>query len=139
VLEEAMALAEPQGCVRAFVDLGGPMQRLLDKATHGARPRYTAMLLEAMQRQLMARQADAPSPELAQAQPSTPRGLTDPLSQRELQILTLICKGLSNQEIGQQLFVSLSTVKWHNQNIFDKLDVQRRTEAVARARELNLL
>jgi len=65
--------------------------------------------------------------------------MADPLSQRELQILTLICKGLSNQEIGQQIFLSLSTVKWHNQNIFDKLDVQRRTEAVARARELNLL
>jgi len=56
-----------------------------------------------------------------------------------MQILTLICKGLSNQEIGQQIFVSLSTVKWHNQNIFDKLAVQRRTEAVARARELKLL
>ena len=47
VLEDAMALAEPQGCVRAFVDLGGPMQRLLEKATQGPRPRYTAMLLEA--------------------------------------------------------------------------------------------
>jgi LuxR family maltose regulon positive regulatory protein len=82
----------------------------------------------------------APPPEEAAAQPpGTVRAMADPLSQRELQILTLICKGLSNQEIGQQIFLSLSTVKWHNQNIFDKLDVQRRTEAVARARELKLL
>lgn len=140
VLEEAMALAEPQGCVRAFVDLGGPMQRLLSKATQDARPRYTAMLLEAMEVQLAALAPVAPPPkEAAEQSPGTVRAMADPLSQRELQILTLICKGLSNQEIGQQIFLSLSTVKWHNQNIFDKLDVQRRTEAVARARELNLL
>jgi len=139
VLEQAMALAEPQGCVRAFVDLGGPMHRLLDKATHGTRPRYTAMLLDAMQRQLLAMVPDSPDVESAQEQAAAPHRLANPLSQRELQILTLICQGLSNQEIGQQIFVSLSTVKWHNQNIFDKLDVQRRTEAVARARELKLL
>ena len=140
VLEEAMALAEPQGCVRAFVDLGGPMQRLLTKATQDARPRYTAMLLEAMAVQLAALAPVAPPPkEAAEQSAGTVRAMADPLSQRELQILTLICKGLSNQEIGQQIFLSLSTVKWHNQNIFDKLDVQRRTEAVARARELKLL
>ena len=139
VLEEAMALAEPQGCVRAFVDLGASMQRLLIKANHGPRPRYTAMLLEAIQTQLAAMAPAAPPPEPEEQPPGTVRAVADPLSQRELQILTLICKGLSNQEIGQQVFLSLSTVKWHNQNIFDKLDVQRRTEAVARARELNLL
>ena len=60
-------------------------------------------------------------------------------SPREIEILRLIQEGHSNQNIGERLFVSLSTVKWHNQNIFSKLDVQRRTEAVARARQLNLL
>ncbi len=139
VLEEAMALAEPQGCVRVFVDLGRPMQRLLSKVIQDARPRYTAMLLEAMAAQLAALAPVAPPPEAAAQPPGTVRALADPLSQREMQILTLICKGLSNQDIGRQIFLSLSTVKWHNQNIFDKLDVQRRTEAVARARELNLL
>ena len=139
VLEEAMALAEPQGCVRAFVDLGGPMQRLLSKATHGPRPRYRAMLLEAIQAHLIALAPAAPPPVVAEQPTDASRAMANPLSPRELQILGLICKGLSNQEIGQQIFLSLSTVKWHNQNIFDKLDVQRRTEAVARARELNLL
>jgi LuxR family transcriptional regulator, maltose regulon positive regulatory protein len=115
------------------------MQRLLTKVTQGTRPRYTAMLLEAIETQLVAMAPVASTPEAAEQPPGTIRALADPLSQRELQILTLICKGLSNQEIGQQIFLSLSTVKWHNQNIFDKLDVQRRTEAVARARELNLL
>jgi LuxR family maltose regulon positive regulatory protein len=60
-------------------------------------------------------------------------------SHRELEILRLIQAGYSNQDIGERLFLSLSTVKWHNQNIFSKLDVQRRTEAVARAVQLKLL
>jgi LuxR family maltose regulon positive regulatory protein len=61
------------------------------------------------------------------------------LSQRELEILKLIAQGLSNQEISERLYLALSTVKGHNRIIFDKLQVQRRTEAVARARELGLL
>jgi LuxR family maltose regulon positive regulatory protein len=61
------------------------------------------------------------------------------LSQRELEILHLIAKGLSNREISARLFLALDTVKGHNRRIFDKLQVQRRTEAIARARELGLL
>jgi LuxR family maltose regulon positive regulatory protein len=65
--------------------------------------------------------------------------LVEPLSQRELEVLQLIAQGLSNREISEQLYLALSTVKGHNRNIFDKLQVQRRTEAVARARELGLV
>ena len=61
------------------------------------------------------------------------------MSQRELEILRLIAQGLSNQEIGDRLCLSLSTIKGYNRQIFDKLQVQRRTEAVARAREAGLL
>ena len=63
----------------------------------------------------------------------------EPFSPRELEILRLIQQGHSNQIISERLFLSLSTVKWHNQNIFSKLDVRRRTEAVVRAQELKLL
>ena len=75
---------------------------------------------------------------------ATPRGerdqgLREPLSQRELEVLALIGQGLSNKEIGERLFLALDTVKGHNRRIFDKLDVKRRTEALARARELGLL
>jgi len=56
-----------------------------------------------------------------------------------LEVLRLIAQGLSNREISERLFLALSTVKGHNRVIFDKLQVQRRTEAVARARELGLL
>jgi DNA-binding CsgD family transcriptional regulator len=61
------------------------------------------------------------------------------LSKRELEILALLAQGHSNQEIAEKLFVSLSTVKTHNQNLFEKLDVKRRTHAVEKARSLNLI
>ena len=65
--------------------------------------------------------------------------LVEPLSARELEVLRLVAQGLSNEAIGGRLFLALSTVKGHNRNIFEKLQVQSRTEAVARARELGLL
>jgi two-component system, NarL family, response regulator LiaR len=61
------------------------------------------------------------------------------LSKRELEILNLLAQGLSNQEIAAKLFVSLSTVKTHIQNLFEKLDVKRRLQAVEKARSLNLI
>ena len=61
------------------------------------------------------------------------------LSKRELEILDLMAQGHSNQEIASQLFVSLSTVKTHNQNLFEKLDVKRRTQAIEKAKRLNLI
>lgn len=61
------------------------------------------------------------------------------LSKRELQILGLMAEGNSNQEIANRIFVSLSTVKTHNQNLFEKLDVKRRTQAVEKARRLQLI
>jgi NarL family two-component system response regulator LiaR len=61
------------------------------------------------------------------------------LSKRELEILALLAQGHSNQEIAGKLFVSLSTVKTHLQNLFEKLDVKRRTQAVEKARRLNLI
>ena len=61
------------------------------------------------------------------------------LSNRELEILGLMAEGNSNQEIANRIFVSLSTVKTHNQNLFEKLDVKRRTQAVEKAKKLNLI
>lgn len=61
------------------------------------------------------------------------------ISKRELEILSLLAQGHSNQEIAEKLFVSLSTVKTHNQNIFEKLDVKRRTQAIEKAKKLNLI
>jgi LuxR family maltose regulon positive regulatory protein len=132
VLFDALALAEPGGFVRLFVDEGAPMARLLVlAATRGRIVDYVGRLLTAFEVETPIH-VD-PSAPVSPAQP-----LIEPLSQRELEVLRLIAQGLSNQEIGDRLFLALDTVKGHNRKIFGKLQVQRRTEAVARARELGL-
>jgi LuxR family maltose regulon positive regulatory protein len=135
LLRECVTKAQSQGSIRLFVDEGAPMQALLSQLQHetGLAP-YVSQLLDAFGVQATQEQrATVPT-----AATSSHLPLGD-FSQRELEILRLIQQGHSNQNIGELLFVSLSTVKWHNQNIFSKLDVQRRTEAVARAVQLNLL
>lgn len=129
-LGEVLTLAEPGGFIRLFVDEGKPMAQLLQRMKDEGRRRkeYVHKLLAAFGEQ-------------ATIHPSSLilRPLEEPLTQRELEVLQLIAQGLSNPEIGARLFLALDTVKGHNRRIFDKLQVQRRTEAIARARELGLL
>ncbi|QIN83279.1 helix-turn-helix transcriptional regulator [Rubrobacter tropicus] len=134
-LERALTLAEPEGYVRVFVDEGRPMARLLfEAAAHGILPDYAGRLLAALEAE------EDRSEDQSHPPPALPaQSLAEPLSQRELEVLRLIAQGLSNREIGERLFLALITVKGHNRNIFRKLQVRRRTEAVARARELGLL
>ena len=73
------------------------------------------------------------------AEPDTPPAYVEPLSKREREVLQLIAQGLSNEQAAERLFVSVSTVKTHLINIYSKLGVERRTQAVARAQELKLL
>ena len=131
-LQRALALAEPEDYVRVFVEEGLPMARLLSEAAaQRIMPEYTARLLAAF---------EAEEQESAdESQRSPAQSLIEPLSQRELEVLQLVAQGLSNREISERLFLALITVKGHNRNIFRKLQVRRRTEAVARARELGLL
>ena len=65
--------------------------------------------------------------------------MEEPLSDRELDVLTLISQGLSNKDIGERLYIETRTVKWHTSNIIGKLGVKNRTQAVAKARELGLM
>ncbi len=133
VLCDALALAVPGGFIRLFVDEGPPMAHLLSAAAaSGMMPDYIGKLLAALE-------ADAHKSEDTSSLPPPAQPLIEPLSPRELEILHLMAQGLSNQEMCEQLFLALSTVKGHNRTIFGKLQVQRRTEAVARARELGLL
>jgi len=135
LLGEALGLAEPGGFIRIFVDEGAPMAQLLSEAAaHGVMPDYIAKLLAAFKAE---QRKSEDKPDLPPVSPAQP--LIEPLSQRELKILQLIAQGLSNREIGERLFLALDTVKGHNRKIFDKLQVQNRTEAVARAHELGLL
>jgi len=131
-LERALKLAEPEGYIRIFVDEGAPMAQLLSEAVaRGIMPDYTGKLMAAFEVE------ERKSEDKSYLPPAQP--LIEPLSQRELEVLQLMALGLSNREISERLFLALSTVKGHNRNVFDKLQVQRRTEAVARARELGLL
>jgi LuxR family maltose regulon positive regulatory protein len=75
---------------------------------------------------------------LSPSHPVTP-SLVEPLTARELEVLGLLAEGASNDEIARRLIVSLGTVKKHLSNIFGKLEVESRTQAVARARALELL
>ena len=69
----------------------------------------------------------------------TPRALSEPLSERELEVLALLASGRTNAEIARDLYVAVGTVKSHSGNIYRKLEAANRTEAVSRAREMNLL
>jgi LuxR family maltose regulon positive regulatory protein len=140
LLSDALALAEPAGCIRTFVDEGPPMAQLLtEAAAYGIMPDYSHRLLTAYATGTQdAGRTTEPAP-AAHGVVSDPVSLVEPLSQRELEILRLIAQGLSNREISARLVLALDTVKGHNRRIYDKLQVQRRTEAVARARELGLL
>ncbi len=121
-LIRALTLAEPSNYVRTFLDAGTPMLALL----HQVAPRsdYAHQLLAASG--------------TAEAAPDQ-SGLIEPLSDRELAVLRLIADGLSNAEIAAQLVVAASTIKTHINNLYSKLNVRSRTQAVARARELHLI
>jgi LuxR family maltose regulon positive regulatory protein len=135
LLGEALALAAPGGFIRLFVDEGLPMAQLISEAgVHGIMPDYVSRLLEAFETEQMKDAGETPILTASDSQP-----LIEPLSPRELEVLQLVAQGLSNREISERLFLALSTVKTHNRNIFGKLQVNRRTEAIVRARELGLL
>jgi LuxR family maltose regulon positive regulatory protein len=120
-------LAEPEGYVRTFADLGLPLARLLQKArSRGVRPEYIETLLAAFGGQAAEDSGEQPS-------------LPEPLTEREAEVLRLVAAGLTNREIAEQLVISAETVKKHSGNIYSKLGVGNRIQAVARARELGVL
>jgi len=128
-LERALALAEPEGYVRVFVDEGAPMaaplrlvQQRLAAAGQTALAAYAERLL-----------LQCPEP------PAAAPALRASLSDRELEVLKLMAAGLTNNEIAHRLYISLPTVKRHISNAYNKLHVSHRTQALARARELHLL
>jgi LuxR family maltose regulon positive regulatory protein len=134
----ALALAEPGGFVRTFVDEGPPMaQLLLEAAAQGIMPDYTGKLLAAFKSETQKHKDES-------FQPSSPlppgvRPLIEPLTPREREVLQLIAAGHSNPEIAEQLVIAVTTVKTHVKNIYGKLQVTNRFQAVARAQDLNLL
>ena len=131
-LREALALSAPEGYIWRWLDAGpriGPLLRDLrdDEDTPQTLHPYLDSLLDACQAAF------------GESTLSQQEDLPDPLTQRELEIMRLIGKGYSNPEIASELVVTVNTVKKHTSNIYGKLGVRSRTQAIARARELNLL
>jgi LuxR family maltose regulon positive regulatory protein len=139
-LTRALALAAPEGYIRLFVDEGAPMAALLHEAhARGVVPVYVAKLLAAFPRTESPGLRTESTGPLHSALSPQYSSLAEPLSERELEVLRLIASGHSNQAIADRLIVAVGTVKKHINNIYGKLDVQSRTQALARAGELHLL
>ncbi len=133
LLKDALASAKPGGFIRIFVDEGASMARLLYEAlVRGIESAYVRQLLAAFPI------ADSEPAALA-LPPDAEAGLLEPLSMRELEVLKVIAEGLSNQEVANRLYLSLHTVKVHARNIYSKLGVKNRTQAVAKGRTLGIL
>ena len=125
-IEDALEMAQPGGFIRTFVEGRERLIPVLQEASRrGITPDYVGRILTSMQA------ADLIDPD------QTP--LVEPLSDRELEVLRLIVAGLSNREIAQNLVVSLGTAKTHIHNIYGKLEVNNRAQAIARAREFELV
>jgi LuxR family maltose regulon positive regulatory protein len=132
-LSRALTLAEPGGYVHVFVVEGQPMAHLLYEAlSQGIAQNYTQRLLAAFPN------IESEKPKPTVSQPSS-GDYIEPLSERELDILNLIAEGLTNQEIATRLYLSLNTVKAHTRNIYGKLNVNSRTQAIARSQAFGLL
>ncbi len=138
-LEKALALAVPENCLRIFLDEGRPALKLLQGAS--AQLKKTEFV-----NKLLAAFADLdPAPTVQtpnQIKPATPtliQGQFEPLSEREKEVLNGLAAGLSNRALADKLIVTENTVKVHVRNIFAKLDVNSRTQALLRAKELGLL
>lgn len=125
-LERALKLAEPEGYVRVFVGEGEPMEALLRSALQRrVMPSYVSRLLAAFDSTLN--------------RPPGMQALSEPLSERERDVLRLLGTDLSGPEIARELIVSLNTLRTHTKNIYGKLDVNNRRAAVRRAGELGLI
>jgi LuxR family maltose regulon positive regulatory protein len=128
-LEKALELAEPEGFIQTFLDEGRPMSRLFHEyIRRKGKSAFARRLLSAFQ------SGASPAP-VAPAG----RELVEPLSERESEVLAMLTEGLSNQVIAARLYLSLRTVKFHTSNIYGKLRVKTRTEAVSKARTLGLI
>ena len=131
VLREALLLGQQHGLVRTLLDLGPELLVLAHACAHqhGAADTILGFYVDHL-RQQSERDAAAPQPAV---------GLREPLSERELDILRALAHSMSNKRIAQVLGVSPETVKWHLRNVYGKLGVAGRDDAVARARDLGLV
>lgn len=147
LLRSALALGEPEGFMRIYLDLGRSVYDLFELAAKDSQDSmalpshaFIQRLLNALREELKIKKSVA-QPE--KKMPALTRSEEDDfqilLSNRELEVLVLIAEGKTNQEISAQLYLALNTVKRHAYNIYSKLGVQKRTQAVSKARRMGLI
>jgi LuxR family transcriptional regulator, maltose regulon positive regulatory protein len=124
LLGKALQIAAPEDYIRAFLDEDTQLLNLLRRFRY-FNPVFIDQILNTARAQ--------------ETSPLSSQTLIDPLSEREIEVLRLIDAGLSNAEIAERLFISVGTVKRHINHIYSKLQVNSRTQAIVKARELNLL
>jgi LuxR family maltose regulon positive regulatory protein len=140
VLGRAVALAQPGGFIRLFVDLGPRLAKLLNRLDLDDEGlRYVGQILAAFQSDGEAGAGEALEPPVQGKSSASRQPLLEPLTTRELEILGMLANRLSNKEIASQLNISPATVKRHTENIYQKLNVPGRREAVIKATSLSLL
>ncbi|NNJ12750.1 LuxR family transcriptional regulator, partial [Chloroflexales bacterium ZM16-3] len=130
-LAETVALAAPGGYARRFLDEGPQVAAILRRHQAAGTRQHASFAA-----QILAAFVAAPDPQPFALSPSP---LEEPLSAQELLVLRLLAEGCSNQAIAERLVITVGTAKWHAHNIYAKLGVSRRTQAVARARALGLI
>jgi LuxR family maltose regulon positive regulatory protein len=136
-LTQALTLAEPEGYVRTFVEEGPQIATLLAEVLEAHQRRHRELSDHPSAHYL--RKLLAALEQVASGTTPLTAELPEPLSERELEVLQLIAAGKSNRRIAQELFVTVGTVKTHIRNIYRKLDAHSRTQALVRARELDLI
>ena len=138
LLEEAIRITESQGYMRMFIDEGEPMRELLTHLLEDVRKGDSASISVEYLNQLLS----ALTAESVAKKDSGERvfaGGNETFSDRELEVLRYLATSLTSTEIAQELYISPNTVRFHIKNIYSKLDVHQRAEAVERARDLGLI
>jgi LuxR family maltose regulon positive regulatory protein len=131
-LLEALGLGAPEGYIWRWLNAGPGIEPLLrDLRADGNTPQAFHPYLDSL--------VDACQTLFGESAEPLPVGLPDPLTPRELEIMGLICKGYSNPEIANELVVTINTIKKHTSNIYGKLGVSSRTQAIARVHDLDLI
>jgi LuxR family maltose regulon positive regulatory protein len=139
-LERALTRAAPEGCIRRFVDEGPVMADMLQEAQAGGiAPDYITRLLAAFPETMNDEHGTMKREQDTHRSSFIVQPLVEPLSARELEVLRLIAGGMSNADVARTLVIAISTVKTHTNSIFSKLQATSRTQAIALAREMQLL
>ncbi len=138
-LEQALVLGMPEGFVRTFIDEGGAIENLLMRMRKSREFKKRNFALQHYVDELLQAFGHPHNNWKPAGEHSQPLPIVESLSQREAEVLKLIAQGCSYDAIARELVVAVSTVQWHVKNLYQKLDAHSATEAVAIARQLNLL